>query len=173
MKFYVINTLTGKEDRIKKMLERAIKEKGMEDYFGSILIPKENVVRIKKAKRVIDEKKIYPGYIVVEMELNEETARLVNSIPGVVHFLGGKKPLSLSESEVEDILSHIEKNKSQIATEAPFQKGESVKIVAGPFSGFIGIVDYVNSDREKVRVIVTIFGRPTPIEFSFLEVQPI
>ncbi len=173
MKFYVVNTLTGKEERVKKILERSIKESGMEEYFGKILIPTESVVKIRKSKRVVGEKKLYPGYIVVEMELNEETARLVNSVPGVTHFLGGKKPVPLSEEEVKDILSHMEKSKEKISAEVPFEKGESVKITTGPFSGFIGIVDDVNPEREKVRVIVTIFGRPTPIEFSFFEVQPI
>jgi transcriptional antiterminator NusG len=172
MKYFVVHTYTGRERRVKQLLETAIEREALQALFGEIIVPAESVVRFHKSKRMVEERKLYPGYIIVEMEPVEEVLKLVNSIPGVTHFLGTRaKPMPLSGNEVAEVLEQIKCGRERIRAEVPFTKGENVKVVSGPFSGFTGTVDETNSERNKVRVLVTIFGRSTPIELDFLEVQ--
>ncbi len=172
MEWYVVHTYTGHEQKVKKMLDRAIKEKGLEAKFGHIIIPIQNVVKIRKGKKVIEEQRLYPGYIVVEMEADNETLRLVNSLTGVTHFVGSKtKPIPLPESEVNNLLEQVEKSKEKVVSSVPFAPGERVKVIDGPFTDFIGTIDEVFEDREKVRVMVAIFGRSTPVELSFHQIK--
>lgn len=174
MKFFVIHTYTGREKKVKELLEKAIKTQGKEGLFGKVILPAEKVARVRKSKIVTEEKRLYPGYIVVEMEPVEEALKLVTSIPGVTHILGTKQqPLALSEEEVATICEQIEKGRDKIEPEAPFEKGETVKVTKGPFAGFTGTVEEIIPERRRVKVTVTIFGRPTPIDLDFLEVQPI
>ncbi|OPX18016.1 transcription termination/antitermination factor NusG [candidate division WOR-3 bacterium 4484_100] len=174
MKWFVVHTLTGHEQKVKKILEKIIKEKNLQDSFGRIIIPVENLVRIRKGKRVIEERRIYPGYIVIEMDDSEETLRLVNSISGVTHFLGSRnKPTPLSEEEVDTLLKQVEESKHRVVTKIPFAKGERVTVTEGPFTNFIGTVEEIYPEREKVKVMVVIFGRTTPIELGFHQLKPI
>ncbi len=174
MKFFVVHTYTGREKRIKELIEKAIKAQGMQFLFGKIILPAEKVARVRKSKIVTEEKRLYPGYLVVEMEPVEEALKLVTSIPGVTHILGTRqRPLALSEDEVEAICEQIEQSRDKIEPEAPFEKGETVKVTKGPFAGFTGTVEEIIPERRRVKVMVTIFGRPTPIDLDFLEVQPI
>jgi len=170
----VVHTYTGRERRVKEALEKAVERLGQPGLFGRVIMPAEKVARLRKSKVVAEERRLYPGYIVVEMELNERTLSLVTSLPGVTHLLGTKtEPLALSEAEVADMLEQIERGRDQAEPEAPFGKGESVKVAKGPFAGFTGTVDELFAERRRVKVIVTIFGRPTPIDLDFLDVQPI
>ncbi len=172
MEYYVVHTYTGHEQKVKKLLERAVKEKGIEVKFGRLIIPMQNVVKIRKGKKVIEEKRLYPGYIVVEMEADNETLRLVNSLTGVTHFLGSReKPLPLPASEVKGLLEQEEKSKEKVVSSVPFTAGERVKVIEGPFTDFIGTVDEVYEDHEKVRVLIAIFGRSTPVELSFEQIK--
>lgn len=172
MDYFVVHTYTGREQKVKRLLEAAIKSRGHSDLFGAVIVPAENVVRFRKAKRMVAERRLYPGYIIVEMESTEEAFKLVNATPGVLHFLSRKgKPLPLKEEEVAQMLEQMERGKERLRAEVPFERGESVKVIAGPFTGFTGMVEEVFPDRDKLRVMVTIFGRPTPIEISLLEVQ--
>lgn len=174
MKFFVVHTYTGREQRVKKLLENAIAYHQLESLFGKIVVPAERVRRFRKSKPVIEERRLYPGYIIVEMEPKKEAMRLVSSIPGVTHFLGNQtSPSSLSEKEVKEMTEQIEKGEHRVKAEAPFEKGENVKVIAGPFNGFTGTVDEIFTDRNRVKVTVTIFGRPTPIELDFSQVQTI
>ncbi len=159
---------------MKELLEKAIEAKGLKEVFGKVIVPAEKVARVRKSKIVAEERRLYPGYIVVEMEPTEETLKLVTSIPGVTHILGTEKePLALSEEEVRAIWEQIERGQEQVQPEAPFEKGETVKVTKGPFAGFTGTVEEIIPERQRVKVMVTIFGRPTPIDLDFLEVQPI
>jgi transcriptional antiterminator NusG len=172
MKWFVVHTLTGHEQKIRKVLDKIVKEKMMESQFGRVVIPIENLVKVKKGKRVVEEKRLYPGYIVIEMEPTDEALRLVNSVSGVTHFLGSKnKPSALSEEEVKALLSQVEESKNKVITKIPFTKGERVTVIDGPFTDFIGTVEEVFSEREKVKVMVVIFGRPTPIELGFHQLK--
>jgi transcriptional antiterminator NusG len=172
MKWFVVHTLTGHEQKIRKVLDKIVKEKNMESQFGRVVIPVENLVKVKKGKRVVEEKRLYPGYIVIEMEPTDETLRLVNSVSGVTHFLGSKnKPSPLSEEEVKALLNQVEESKNKVVTKIPFTKGERVTVIDGPFTDFIGTVEEVFPEREKVKVMVVIFGRPTPIELGFHQLK--
>jgi len=174
MKFYVVHTYTGREKRVKELIEKAIERLNQPGLFGRVIMPAEKVARVRKSKIVAEERRLYPGYIVVEMELNEQSLSLVTSIPGVTHLLGTKvEPMALSEDEVTAMLEQIERGRDQAEPEAPFEKGENVKVAKGPFAGFTGTVDELFAERRRVKVIVTIFGRPTPIDLDFLDVQPI
>jgi transcriptional antiterminator NusG len=172
MKWFVVHTLTGHEQKIRKVLDKIVKEKKMEDQFGRVVIPIENLVKVKKGKRVVEEKRLYPGYIVIEMESTDEALRLVNSVSGVTHFLGSKnKPTALSDDEVKALLTQVEESKNKVITKIPFTKGERVTVIDGPFTDFIGTVEEVFPEREKVKVMVVIFGRPTPIELGFHQLK--
>ncbi len=172
MNWFVVHTLTGHEQKVKKILEKFIKENGMENYFGRIVIPVENLVKIKKGKKVTEERRLYPGYIVIEMEPTNDTLKLVNSVPGVTHFLGSKnKPIPLSQEEVDSLLSQVEEAKKKVVTKIPFARGERVTVTDGPFTDFIGTVEEIYPEREKVKVTVVIFGRPTPIELGFHQLK--
>jgi len=172
MQWFVAHTLTSHEHKVKKILERLIKEKRLEMYFGRIVIPTENLVTLRKGKKVVEERRLYPGYVVIEMEQTNETIRLVNSVSGVTHFLGSKnKPLPLSDEEVNALLSQVEESKTKVVTKIPFTKGERVTVIDGPFTDFIGTVEDVYPEREKVKVMVVIFGRPTPIELGFHQLK--
>lgn len=172
MQWYVVHTLTGHEQKVKKILLKMIAEQHMETSFGNIVIPVENQVRIKKGKKVVEEKRLYPGYIVIEMEGNDETLRLVNSISGVTHFLGSKtKPTPLGNNEVEDLLEQVKESKEKVVTKIPFAKGERVSVTDGPFTDFVGTIEDIYPEREKVKVLVVIFGRTTPIELGFHQLK--
>ncbi|MEO0124132.1 MAG: transcription termination/antitermination protein NusG [candidate division WOR-3 bacterium] len=172
MNWYVVHTLTGHEQKVKKILERVIKEQGMENNFGKIIIPVENLIKIKKGKKVMEERRLYPGYIVIEMEPTNEALKLVNSVPGVTHFLGTRnKPIPLGEDEVNALLAQVEESKKKIVTKIPFTKGERVTVIDGPFTDFVGTVEEIYPEREKVKVMVVIFGRPTPIELGFHQLK--
>ena len=174
MKYFVVHTYTGREKKVKELLERAIDNQNMKEFFGKVMLPAERITKVKKSELISEERRLYPGYIVVEMEPNEPAISLVNSIPGVTHMLGTKtKPLPLTENEVKSVLDQIERSQEQVATEVPFSQGENVKVITGPFAGFMGTVEEINPERRRVKVMVTIFGRSTPIDLDFLEVQPI
>ncbi|MGB7054503.1 MAG: transcription termination/antitermination protein NusG, partial [bacterium] len=169
---YVVHTLTGHEHKVKRILEKIIKEQHVEESFGKIVIPVENQVRIKKGKKVVEEKRLYPGYIVIEMVGNDETLRLVNSISGVTHFLGSKtKPIPLGDNEVEELLKQVQESKEKVVTKIPFAQGERVSVTDGPFTDFIGTIEDIYPEREKVKVLVVIFGRTTPIELGFHQLK--
>jgi len=159
---------------VKELLEKAIEGHKSKELFGRVILPAEKVAKVRKSKIVAEERGLYPGYIVIELEPTEQTLALVNSIPGVTHLLGTKtEPMPLTDDEVSSMLEQIECGRDQAEPEAPFEKGENVKVTKGPFAGFTGQVDEIFAERRRVKVIVTIFGRPTPIDLDFLDVQPI
>ncbi len=142
------------------------------DYFGQILVPTEEIVEMKQGKRSTSVKKFLPSYILVEMELTKETQNLVTSTPGITNFVGASgKPVPLRDSEVTRILQQIDRSKNREALDIPYKVGEAVKVVDGPFSDFAGTVSEVNPERRKLKVMVSIFGRPTPVELDYLQVR--
>lgn len=168
--WYVVHTYSGFEEKVKISLEEKIENRGLQDRISKILIPTEKIVELKAGKKKESEKKFYPGYILVEMELDDETWHLVKSTPRVTGFVGGKNPVAIPEEEVEIIIQQVEKGPvPQIKTQ--FQKGESVRIMDGPFSNFNGYVEDVDMDHGRLRVMVSIFGRQTPVELNFFQVE--
>ncbi len=171
-KWYVAHTYSGHEQKARRYLESAVVNAGMEDYFGEIKIPTEEVIEMRQGKRKTSTKKFLPGYILVEMVLTKETQHLVTSTPGVTSFVGsGGKPVPLSEDEVNRVLGQMDKTRTAEVTEVPFRVGDQIKVIDGPFNDFSGVVSEINLERRKLKVMVSIFGRSTPVELDFLQVQ--
>lgn len=174
MKWYILHVFSGAEEFVVKALEEKIKKYDMKDQIEEIVIPKENVVEIKEGKKVISEKRSFPGYLLIKMEMNDKNWYFVRNTPKVTGFVGsGKKPKPLSEKEVNTILKHIEVTQDKPKPKHHFEVGESVKIIDGPFVNFNGVVDAVNNEKSTLKVTVTIFGRPTPVDLNFLQVEKI
>ena len=173
MRWYVLHTYSGREAKVRDTIERLIRASEMEDRFGKVLVATEEVAEMKKGKKTVSKRKLFPSYILIEMEMTNETWSLIENVPGVTHFVGGgKKPFPIPKKEVDRILGRMEK-KEGIIPEVPFTIGEHVSVVDGPFSEFTGIVDEINPERGKLKVLVSIFGRETPVELDFLQVKPI
>ncbi len=168
--WYVVHTYSGFEEKVKEAIEDKVKRKGLQDKIHRVLIPTEKVIEIKGGKKREADKKFYPGYILVEMELDDETWHLIRGIPRVTGFVGGTRPVSLPEEEIEVILQQIERAPQQ-PPKTQYQKGENVRIIDGPFTNFIGVVDEIDIDHGRLKVMVSIFGRQTPVELSFYQVE--
>jgi len=172
--WYAIHTYSGHENKVKNNLERAVKNAAMEEEFGRIIVAVEEHAEMKDGQRVVSKRKTFPSYVLVEMDLNAETQAIVSSVSGVTRFVGtGQEPLPLTQDEVDRILGRLDKTKPREPMEVPYKVGEHVKVTDGPFTDFTGIVDEVNGERGKLKVMVSIFGRATPVELDFLQVQPL
>ena len=174
MKWYVAHTYSGHEQKAKGYLENAIISQDLQDRMGRVLVPTETVVEMKQGKRSSTVKKFLPSYILIEMVLDKETQHLVTSTPGVTSFVGTSgKPVPLKPQETERILKQVERGRTRDYEEVPFKNGDQVKVIDGPFTDFSGFVSEVNQERKSLKVMVSIFGRPTPVELDFLQVQTI
>ncbi len=170
--WYIVHTQSGYEDRVKKLLNRKIETEKMSDKIFSVLIPTEKVVEVKKNKKKETDRKFFPGYVLLDMKIDEHTYWLVKGIPGVSGFLGEPKPTPLPEGEIKaiiDLTTASAESKPRPAVQ--FDKGESVRITEGPFRHFVGVVEEANEAKAKIKAMVTIFGRPTPVELDFLQVE--
>ncbi len=172
--WYVVHTYSGFEKFVAESIRQRTMELNLQDQFGQIIIPTEDVIEIKGGKKVVSTKRSYPGYILVEMEMNDENWHLVRETPKVTGFVGsGKKPSSLRREEVGQIVEHMETTSEKPKPRHSFEKGEAVRIIDGPFFNFNGIVGEVNHEKNTLKVLVTIFGRSTPVELEFLQVEKI
>lgn len=171
-KWYIVHTYSGFEQKAKKALDEKIRTSNMDDFFTDVLVPSENVVEIKKGVKRTSSRKFFPGYILVKMELNEQTWHLIKSIPKVTGFVGNSQnPPSVPDEEVERITTQISEGTLKPKPKVTFEKGESIRVINGPFTNFNGIVDEVKPDKGKVRVLVSIFGRSTPVELDFMQLE--
>jgi len=172
MHWYVVHTYSGYEQKAKKALEERIKQHGLDGLFSEVLLPQENVVEVKKGVKKTTKRQFFPGYILVRMELNETTWHIVKGTPKITGFVGGSmKPPIVPDEEVARITSQIEEGTLKPKPKIEFEKGENVRVTSGPFSTFTGLVDDVNEGKGKLRVLVSIFGRSTPIELDFTQVE--
>lgn len=168
--WYVLHTYSGFEEKVRLSIEDQVRRKGIEDKITRVLIPTEKVIEVRAGKKKESDRKFYPGYILIEMCMDDESWHLVRSIPKVSGFVGGEKPVPIPEEEVDIILQQLEKGPShQVKTQ--FQKGEHVRIIDGPFSNFIGYIDDVDMDHGRLKVMVSIFGRQTPVELNFFQIE--
>ncbi|MDA8431616.1 MAG: transcription termination/antitermination protein NusG [Nitrospiraceae bacterium] len=168
--WYVVHTYSGFEEKVRLSIEEKVESLGLHERIARVLIPTERVVELRAGKKRESDKKFYPGYILVEMELDDETWHMVKNIPRVTGFVGGKKPVAIPEEEVEIIMQQVEKGPvPQVKTQ--YQKGDNVRITDGPFSNFNGFVEDVDMDHGRLRVMVSIFGRQTPVELNFFQVE--
>lgn len=172
LKWYIVNTQTSCEALAKKSIEERVRSLKMEDKFGQILIPSENVVELVKGKKATRSRKFFPGYIFVQMWLSDETWHLVKNCSKVTGFVGSKtKPPEVPEHEVMRVTKQMEMGAEKIQSKVKFSVGENVIVVDGPFSNFNGTVEEINQEKGKVKVLVSIFGRPTPVELDFVQVD--
>jgi transcriptional antiterminator NusG len=173
-RWYVVHTYSGHENKVRENIQKMINQSSINDHFGQIIVPTEEVAEMKKGKKTVSTKKFFPSYILVEIHLTDESWHLVNDMPGVTGFVGGQSgPTPLSKAEVERILGRMDKEKETIIPEIPFTLGEHIRIKDGPFSDFTGVIDEINAERGKLKVLVSIFGRETPVELDFLQVENI
>lgn len=171
-RWYIVNTLSGYEHKVCQLIKDHAAKKGVENLFEEIVVPVENVTELKKGKKVLSEKKIFPGYILVKMELNDLSWNLVKNIPRVSGFLGGSgRPVPIPEKEVMNVLKQVEEGSVVKEVEISFEVGETIKINDGPFQTFTGVVDDVDNSKKRLKVSVSIFGRPTPVELEFTQVE--
>jgi len=172
MRWYVVHTYSGHENKVKENIYKMIKSSKIGDHFSQIIVPTEEVAEMKKGKKTVTTRKFFPSYILIEMHMTDESRHLVSDMPGVTSFVGtASGPQPLSEAEVERILGRMDKEKQTIIPEIPFTLGEHIRIKDGPFSDFTGVIDEINADRGKLKVLVSIFGRETPVELDFLQVE--
>ncbi len=172
-KWYVVNTYSGHENKVRTTMERRIESLGLGRHFGEISIPTESVIEIKNGKKVPTVQRQFPGYILINMDMNENTWQLVRQTPGVTQIVGsGDKPTPLSRAEVERLLRPGEaaEQREKVKTTVDYQIGETVKVIAGPLSDFTGSISDINVDQSRLKVLVSIFGRETPVELSFNQV---
>ncbi|MBW6511686.1 MAG: transcription termination/antitermination protein NusG [Desulfuromonadaceae bacterium] len=172
MKWYGVHTYSGFESKVKLSLEERIRSLGVEDMFGAVLIPSETVVELKNGERRTSTRKFFPGYILVQMELNDETWHVVKGTAKVTGFVGGgNTPPSIPDAEVAKITSRMEEGIEHPKPKVEFEVGETVRVVDGPFLNFTGVVEDVKPDKAKLKVMVSIFGRVTPVELEFIQVE--
>src|SRR5271165_2025117 len=173
-KWYIIHAYSGFERKVRESIESRITAFGLQNRIGRIMIPTEPVTELRNGKKYTIERVFLPGYVLVEMELDNDLWHVIKNTPRVTGFLGtGDKPVALSEEEVGSILFRAETSKEKPRLKIKFEKNESVRITDGPFANFNGVVDEVNEDRETVKVMVTIFGRSTPVELEFGKVEKV
>ena len=175
MRWYVVHAYSGFEKSVAKALAERIERAGMKDRFGEILVPVEEVVEMKGGQKAVSERKFFPGYVLVQMEMGDDTWHLVKSTPKVTGFVGGSamRPTPISDKEVQAILDQIREGVEKPRPKVLFEVGQAVRVVDGPFTDFNGTVEEVNYDKSKLRVSVLIFGRATPVELEFAQVEKV
>lgn len=173
LRWYVVHAYSNFENKVKGSLEERIKLAGLEDKFGEILVPTEKVVEMREGQRRSSERKFFPGYVLVQMELDDETWHMVKEVPKVLGFIGGSsdRPAPISEAEANQILNRVTEGVDKPRPKVMFEPGEVVRVVEGPFNDFNGVVETVNYEKNKLRVAVQILGRPTPVELAFGQVE--
>jgi len=171
-RWYVVHAYSGFEKQVMRSLLERVKLHGVEDQFGDILVPTEEVVEMRDGKRRKSERKFYPGYVLVEMEMNEQTWHLVKETPRVMGFIGGtpEKPAAITQKEADTILQRVQDGTDKPRPKTLFEPGEAVRVVDGPFADFNGVVEEVNYEKSRLQVSVLIFGRSTPVELEFAQV---
>ncbi len=170
--WYVLRAISGKETKVKEYIETDVKLRGLTDYVSQVLIPTEKVVQVRNGKRVVKERNYLPGYVLVEAELVGEIAYLLRNTPNVLGFLGGMdKPTPIRQSEINRILGTVDELQETTDDTLEFVLGEVVKVNTGPFSGFNGTIEEINTEKKKLKVMVKIFGRSTPVELGYMQVD--
>ncbi len=171
--WYVIHTYSGYEAKVKTSIDERVREKALEDKISRVVIPTEDVVEVRAGKKRVTERKFYPGYVFVEMEVDEETWYFIKNIPKVTGFLGGmNEPTPVSDTEMKELLDQIEgRVTAKPKPKYLFEQGENVRVIDGPFNNFVGVVEEMNADRGKVKIMVNIFGRATPLELEFSQIE--
>ena len=173
MKWYVVHAYSGFENQVVKMLHERVRRAGLEEHFGEILVPTEEVVEMRDGRKRRSDRKFFPGYVLVHMDMTDETWHLVKNTPKVMGFIGGTsdRPAPITDKEADAILQRVQEGTDKPRPKVLFEPGEMVRVIDGPFNDFSGVVEEVNYDKSRLKVSVLIFGRPTPVELEFGQVQ--
>ncbi len=176
--WFVLHTLSGQEQKVKDSIEKRMKVEEVSDLIKDVLIPTEKVAEVKKGKKTTTTRKFYPGYLLVHMHLLDEKNQLVErawyfvrETPGIIGFIGGERPVPLKPDEVNNILAQIEERQEKVAPKVAFERGETVKVTDGPFQNFTGMIEDIDPERGKLKISVSIFGRSTPVELEYWQVE--
>lgn len=171
-RWYVLHVYSGFEQKIADSIVEKAEKQGLADSFGEILVPMEEVVEVRKGKRVNAERKFFPGYVLIEMDMNDEAWHLVKSLPRVTDFLGGgKKPVPMTEREAKQIIQQVQEGVERPRPSVTYDIGEEIKVTDGPFASFNGVVEEIDEEKQKLKVTVSIFGRATPVELDYGQVE--
>jgi len=175
LKWYVVRAVSGKEKKVKEALELEVSRLNLENYISQILLPLEKVYQIRNGKKVSKERNLFPGYVMIEANLSGEIPHMIQNIPNVIGFLGDKKggnPVPMRQAEVNRILGKVDElADSAEEVNIPYIVGESVKVIDGPFNSFTGVIEEINEEKKKLKVMVKIFGRKTPLELNYMQVE--
>lgn len=172
LQWYVVHAYSGFEKKVAQTIKEKAVQKGMAERISDVLVPTEGVVEIKKGKKVNTERKFFPGYVLVKMDMNDDTWHLIKSVPKVTGFLGAQnKPKPISETEVQHIMQQVTEGGSTKKQGTLYEVGEQVKIIDGPFESFVGVIEDVDKEKGTLKVAVSIFGRATPVELEFMQVE--
>jgi len=172
--WYVVHTQTGFEEKVRALLETRVASSGLQEQISGIVIPTEQISEIRSGKKRLSQRKFFPGYLLVEMELNDATHLLIKTTPGVTGFIGlGKKPMPLPQKEVDSILKRTEETQSKPSPKIIFEKGEQVRVTEGPFVNFNGTIEEIHPEKGKIKVSISIFGRSTPVELEYWQVEKV
>jgi transcriptional antiterminator NusG len=173
LNWYVVHAYSGFEDRVMNTLKERVIQYGMEDKFGEVLVPKEEVVEMREGKKRTTDRKFFPGYVLVQMEMDDDTWHMVKDMPRVLGFIGGTsdRPAPISEDEANSILQRVEEGVDKPTPKVMFEAGEVIRVIDGPFKDFNGVVEEVNYEKNRLRVSVLIFGRSTPVDLEFTQVE--
>lgn len=173
LKWYVLHVYSGFEKKVSESLKEQAEKKGWGDKFPEILVPTETVVDIQKGKKVQSERKFFPGYVLVKMDMNDDTWHMVKNTPKVTGFLGGKKPVPMTEIEAQRIITQVQEGVEKPRSSVSYEVGEQVRVNDGPFASFVGVVEDVDVEHSRLKVLVSIFGRSTPVELEFTQVEKV
>ena len=171
LRWYVIHVYSGFEKKVADSIREQARQSGMEDLFDQVLVPTEEVVELRRGQKVSSERKFFPGYVLIKMDLNDETWHLVRNTPKVTGFLGNRRPAPITEKEAERILQQVQEGVERPKPSVIFEVGEQVRVADGPFTSFNGMVEEVDEERARLKVAVSIFGRSTPVELEYSQVE--
>ena len=173
MRWYVLHVYSGFEKKVAESIKEQAEKKGWGNWVGEVLVPTETVVDVQKGKKVESERKFFPGYVLIQMEMNDDTWHMIKQTPKTTGFLGGKKPVAMTQKEAEHVMQQMQEGCERPRSRVVYETGEQVRVIDGPFASFTGVIDEVDTEKTRMKVSVTIFGRPTSVDLDFAQVEKV
>ena len=173
MRWYVLHVYSGFEKKVAESIKEQAEKKGWGNWVGEVLVPTETVVDVQKGKKVESERKFFPGYVLIQMEMNDDTWHMIKQTPKTTGFLGGKKPVAMTQNAAEHVMQQMQEGFERPRSRVVYETGEQVRVIDGPFASFTGVIDEVDTEKTRMKVSVTIFGRPTSVDLDFAQVEKV